>query len=118
METNLTFDGASDAATQMLRLLLQTASLQRISDKDAYISSLEEIVFELVACRVDRVDRAAARTLYRRGIAVGFHAVAEPAMTTLASHSDDEISPLLKSIRLVGERHGCVMRQEMDRVLS
>lgn len=115
MEINPILDVASDPAAQMLHLLLQSASLACISDMDHYVCSLEEIVFELVACQVGHADRGVARALYQQGVAIGLHGLTEPSSTAVSNYLDDEISPLLKSIRMTGERHGYAIGLEMDR---
>ncbi|MBM2771045.1 hypothetical protein [Burkholderia anthina] len=106
-------------ASQMIAALLSVSSLEHIEDVDAYVGSLEAVVFELIARRVDRASRCAARAAYRQGIATGFRdsaqRVSRDALPGASRHSQRQVSPQLTAIRQAGEEHGRAIRLEIAR---
>ncbi|WP_155773630.1 hypothetical protein [Burkholderia territorii] len=112
-------DGAVAQASRMITVLMRVSSLERIEDVDAYVGSLEAIVFELIARHVDRETRGAARAAYKRGIASGLQSSDQSAsrdkLLDTLGFSRDQAPPLLAAIRQAGETHGRTIRLEIDR---
>ncbi|WP_155740286.1 hypothetical protein [Burkholderia territorii] len=100
-------DDAAARASRMIAVLMRVSSLENIEDIDAYVGSLEAIVFELIARNVDRADRAAARAAYKRGVAMGLQRsdqlVSRDALLDMLRIFQ---TPLIAAITQAGEVHG------------
>ncbi|MGS0896422.1 hypothetical protein ACVBGC_28380 [Burkholderia stagnalis] len=108
-------DDAFAQASRMIAALLRVTSLERVEDVDAYVGSLEAIVFEFIGKYVDRPARGAARSAYKQGVAAGFQGVGpevrDEARAGVACDARRRATGLLEAIRQAGEDHGRAIRR-------
>ncbi|QVN23002.1 hypothetical protein [Burkholderia pyrrocinia] len=104
------------ATSKMVASLLGATSFQCVDDIDAYVGSLEAIVFGLIARHVKFDIRAQARSAYGDGIRAGLFGsdgLIGPSGELEVSCLDDS-DAFLNEIRLAGQAHGQSIRYWME----
>jgi len=102
---------AADSAEQMVAALLTATQFTQISDIDAYVKSIETIVYGLIAPHVDVELRRPARFAYHNGMQAGVLGASQyVADCSGLSHSGASVL-LLKKIWMSGFSHGRSIRR-------
>lgn len=112
-------DDSIARASRMVTMLMHVSSLERIENVDAYVGSIEMIVFDLIARHVESGARATARTAYKRGLSMGLRrsdqSASRDAFQERFGLCRDHAAPFLAAISAAGAAHGRMIRLEIAR---